>query len=129
MRKLGRIVAGILTLTSCMLTGCTGSVSKSQAAVAEYKSYDSNDDLMKYGQYITDRYIIGNHYWIDDEGTLWGTGENNYYQLGIENPDDIDNPTLPRITNCSVLAQIPEVFCCNRTLMRIRTTMTTAIRW
>lgn len=33
--------------------------------------------------YITDRFTGFNHYYIDENGTLWGTGENDSWQLGI----------------------------------------------
>lgn len=32
--------------------------------------------------YITDRWAAGGHYYIDENGVLWGTGRNGYGQLG-----------------------------------------------
>ena len=104
--KIRHIAVTQLLLICCLLAGCTNNREKEQTSdnqsyteaesipkgvaddLPEYKSYDSMDDLMMYGQYITDRFTISNHYWIDEEGTLWGTGENNFYQLGINNIED-----------------------------------------
>lgn len=41
--------------------------------------------------YITDRFTGFNHYYIDKDGTLWGTGENDNWQLGITKESDINN--------------------------------------
>ena len=41
--------------------------------------------------YITDRFTGFNHYYIDENGTLWGTGENDSWQLGITKESDINN--------------------------------------
>ncbi len=40
--------------------------------------------------YITDRVAAGNHYFIENN-ILWGTGYNNYWQLGIEKEEDRNN--------------------------------------
>ena len=41
--------------------------------------------------YITNEVLVGNHFYIDDEGTLWGNGYNEYGQLGLNRPGDINN--------------------------------------
>ncbi|MBQ9609377.1 MAG: hypothetical protein IJV15_08045 [Lachnospiraceae bacterium] len=41
--------------------------------------------------YVTDIYNCMNHYWIDEDGILWGTGQNDCGQLGINNLSDINN--------------------------------------
>ena len=41
--------------------------------------------------YVTEIYNFMNHYWIDEDGILWGTGQNDCGQLGINNPSDINN--------------------------------------
>lgn len=38
--------------------------------------------------YITERFTGWNHYYIDEEGILWGTGGNNMWQLGIADEND-----------------------------------------
>ncbi|MGN0372084.1 MAG: hypothetical protein ACI4F3_04650 [Enterocloster sp.] len=40
--------------------------------------------------YITDRVAAGNHYFIENN-ILWGTGYNNYWQLGVEKEEDRNN--------------------------------------
>lgn len=40
---------------------------------------------------ITDRFTGFNRYYIDENGTLWGTGENDSWQLGITKESDINN--------------------------------------
>lgn len=41
--------------------------------------------------YITDRATGLNHYFIDDQNILWGTGRNDLWQLGIEDENDRGN--------------------------------------
>ena len=41
--------------------------------------------------YITERFTGFNHYFIDENGTLWGTGNNENWQLGIPKKTDINN--------------------------------------
>jgi len=53
-------------------------------------SYIENQSTI-YSSYITDRYIFKNHYYIDDEGVLWGKGNNAYAQLGFYQDEDINN--------------------------------------
>ena len=38
--------------------------------------------------YVTDRFTGWNHYYIDTDGVLWGTGGNNLWQLGIADEND-----------------------------------------
>ncbi|MFT4105628.1 MAG: hypothetical protein QM657_07705 [Lacrimispora sp.] len=49
-------------------------------AVKEFANIES--------RYITDRFNIGNHFYIDHENVLWGTGQNEYWQLGIPKEED-----------------------------------------
>lgn len=42
-------------------------------------------------RYITDRYNVLNHFYIDEQKILWGTGKNHYWQLGIQNNNDRNN--------------------------------------
>lgn len=39
--------------------------------------------------YITDRLTCSNHFYIDEDGFLWGTGKDDWGQLGIGVPEDI----------------------------------------
>lgn len=41
--------------------------------------------------YITERFTGFNHYYIDKDGVLWGTGSNTSWQLGIAEENDIEN--------------------------------------
>lgn len=41
--------------------------------------------------YITERFTGFNHYYIDEKGTLWGTGGNDMWQLGIPKESDVHN--------------------------------------
>lgn len=64
---------------------------------AKTKTYYTNDlealNLQKNvkSSYITEKYCYSNLYSIDDEGTLWGTGRNDNWQLGIADKEDIDS--------------------------------------
>lgn len=49
-------------------------------AVKEFTNIES--------RYITDRFNISNHFYIDQENVLWGTGRNAYWQLGIPKEED-----------------------------------------
>lgn len=44
--------------------------------------------------YTTDMTRAGNHYWIDENGTLWGTGYSEYGQLGIL-AEDLAEKNIP----------------------------------
>lgn len=62
------------------------------------KTYYTNDleamnDHQKdiQSSYITEKYCFLNLYYIDDAGTLWGTGRNNNWQLGIKNEKDVNS--------------------------------------
>ena len=41
--------------------------------------------------YIRNKVTLLNHYYIDADHVLWGTGRNNCLQMGLINEDDIDN--------------------------------------
>ncbi len=61
------------------------------------KTYYTNDLEALNGQkdikssYITEKYCFSNLYYIDDTGTLWGTGRNDNWQLGIKNEKDVNS--------------------------------------
>ena len=50
--------------------------------VADLDTLQIEDNFSLEDYYITSRYIAGNHYYIDKDGVLWGTGNNQYGQLG-----------------------------------------------
>ena len=41
--------------------------------------------------YITEKYCFSNLYYIDESGSLWGTGRNDHWQLGMEKKEDINS--------------------------------------
>ena len=41
--------------------------------------------------YVTEKYCFSNLYYIDNAGTLWGTGRNDNWQLGIKNENDVNS--------------------------------------
>ena len=53
------------------------------------ENLDSQKDIES--SYVTEIYNFMNHYWIDEDGILWGTGQNDCGQLGINNPSDRNN--------------------------------------
>lgn len=50
-----------------------------------------NDQKDIQSSYITEKYCFSNLYYIDDAGTLWGTGRNDNWQLGIKNEKDVNS--------------------------------------
>ena len=50
-----------------------------------------NDQKNVKNSYITEKYCFSNLYYIDDAGTLWGTGRNDNWQLGIKNEKDVNS--------------------------------------
>lgn len=52
-------------------------------AIARQKDVESS--------YVTDRFTSTNHYYIDEQGVLWGTGRNDCWQLGIIKDGDLNN--------------------------------------
>lgn len=53
------------------------------AAIAEQKDVESS--------YITERFTAINHYYVDEQGVLWGTGRNDCWQLGVVKESDLNN--------------------------------------
>lgn len=103
-----------LTLSLMLIAACTTGISfslKKVPVIAEEKlaivtpdmrdavigTYytDSLENIQKQkdieSSYITDRFTGWNHYYIDDAGTLWGTGGNEMWQLGIIKESDRNN--------------------------------------
>lgn len=52
-------------------------------AIAEQKDVESS--------YITERFTAINHYYVDDQDVLWGTGRNDCWQLGVVKDSDLNN--------------------------------------
>lgn len=50
--------------------------------VADADVLEISDSFAIEDYYITSRYTASNHYYIDENGVLWGTGSNEYGQLG-----------------------------------------------
>lgn len=50
-----------------------------------------NQQLTLEDSFIRDRITTLNHYYIDEDNVLWGTGRNQYWQLGLEDEGDINN--------------------------------------
>ena len=50
--------------------------------VADLDALQIEDDFSPEDYHITSRYTGGNHYYIDKNRVLWGTGQNQYGQLG-----------------------------------------------
>lgn len=51
----------------------------------------SNHQLTLEDSFIRDRITTLNHYYIDENNVLWGTGRNQYWKLGLEDEGDINN--------------------------------------
>ena len=49
----------------------------------DLKTLQVEEDFSLERYYITNRYTWENHFYIDESGILWGTGTNEYGQLGI----------------------------------------------
>ena len=50
--------------------------------VADFNDLQVAENFSPADYYITSRYAASNHYYIDEDGVLWGTGRNEYGQLG-----------------------------------------------
>lgn len=50
---------------------------------------DQSEDFHISDYYITNKVIVGNRYYIDENHVLWGQGMNYYAQLGINHPEDV----------------------------------------
>ena len=50
--------------------------------VADLDDLQIGDSFSLEDYYITSRYTASNHYYIDEDGVLWGIGKNEYGQLG-----------------------------------------------
>ena len=64
--------------------------------------------------YITNRYTFSNHYYIDESGVLWGTGKNEYGQLGTGTygiEEEYDEPVKIAENVLSVDASWNDYFC------------------
>lgn len=110
------LVLGVM-LVAVFVTGVTFSIKEVSVNAAEgteatsnseddpiWATYYTEDVDELYAQkdvesaYITERRTGTNYFFIDEEGTLWGTGMNDSWQLGMGDKDDIgsaktyDNP-------------------------------------
>lgn len=82
--------------------------SEEQAAGTYYTEdiealYDQKDVE---SSYIKERKTSGNYYFIDEEGTLWGTGNNDCYQLNID--DELYYETPVEIAENVIHVDVPE---------------------
>ena len=59
--------------------------------------------------YIRDRITALNHYYIDDNNTLWGTGSNQYWQLGLKEGKDINDLAVDYIAPVKLAERIIHV--------------------
>lgn len=100
------IVSGFFVVTYGYINTTEGRFS---LAKAETKPLDRTEDVsdiatyytdnIKYldnqstieNSYIRDRITTLNHYYIDENNTLWGTGRNQYWQLGLKDEKDFNN--------------------------------------
>lgn len=55
--------------------------------VGDMDALQIDDDFVLEDYYITSRYTASNHYYIDDDGVLWGFGKNEFGQLGTGTRD------------------------------------------
>lgn len=49
----------------------------------DLKTLQVEEDVSLENYYITNRYTWENHFYLDESGILWGTGTNEYAQLGL----------------------------------------------
>lgn len=59
--------------------------------------------------YITERFNGWNHYFIDESGTLWGSGSNNLWQLGIAEEQYRNNHELKITTPVKIAENVIHV--------------------
>ena len=58
--------------------------------VEDLEAVDLRDEFDIEDYYITNKVIVDNRYYIDDDHILWGYGRNEYGQLGIGKADELD---------------------------------------
>lgn len=71
--------------------------------------FDENFDISQC--YITNKLIVSNHYYIDEEGVLWGNGYNDAGQLGLNKPEDLNNLDIVYSEYCKIAEDVVHVDC------------------
>lgn len=61
--------------------------------------------------YITDKLIVSNHYYIDEEGVLWGNGYNDAGQLGLNKAEDLNKIDTVYSEYCKIAEDVVHVDC------------------
>lgn len=61
--------------------------------------------------YITNKLIVSNHYYIDEEGVLWGNGYNDAGQLGLNKAEDLNNLDTVYSECCKIAEDVVHVDC------------------
>lgn len=132
--KLKLITATITTTIAVILCCCV--IVKTQNVFSYFTNYNKetppiyysddidlleNNDAIE-SHYITDRLLPGNHFYIKDH-TLWGLGQNQYWQLGIEKEIDRNNLSTCYTTPVKIAENVIHVDAsCNGNFMIFLTT-------